>query len=196
MKTDTMEMVGNLLGPEAARDAIHVAVEPATAAGLLEPGAPVKLVTGPGGEVVAEAAEAGDAIGIVDPFLREMVFKGARFFIFLFPRTITSLRHVWTHPAFEAAGEATPEGPTAAPARAGKIETLKWLRDYAKRIDVKFEELVRRAAAYVDGGDGMEVATWVAWDTPDLDLFWGHIEALTGKKVRDEAKPWFFVCEC
>lgn len=81
------------------RDAIHIAVAPVTAAERLAPGQHVGLVAGDT-EYVGPAEK---CIGIVDPFLPEPVDKGQRFWLFLYPNTVTSLRHFWTHPAFTAA---------------------------------------------------------------------------------------------
>jgi hypothetical protein len=79
------------------RDAVHVAVAPVTAAGRLVPGQHVGFVHAGDTERVG-ASE--NPLGIVDPFLREGVQQGQRFWLFLYPNTVTSLRHVWTHPAF------------------------------------------------------------------------------------------------
>jgi hypothetical protein len=94
--SDNAPRVGQLIAGEARRDAIHVAVAPVVAAHTLRPGDHVGLR--PDGR----AAEASNPIGIVDPFLRAPVAEGQRFWLFLYPNTITSLRHVWTHPAFRA----------------------------------------------------------------------------------------------
>lgn len=79
------------------RDAIHVAVAPVTAAGRLAPGQHVGFVSP--GETELVGVE-GNPIGVVDPFLTENVQPGQRFWLFMYPNTVTSLRHVWTHPAF------------------------------------------------------------------------------------------------
>ncbi len=84
------------------RDAIHIAVAPVTAAERLAPGQHVGLV-GLGTEQVGPCAQ---PLGIVDPFLSAPVEPGQRFWLFLYPGSITALRHIWTHPAFTAASAA------------------------------------------------------------------------------------------
>jgi hypothetical protein len=81
------------------RDAIHIAVAPVTAAVRLVPGQHVGLVQAGNLELVGPC---DSNIGVVDPFLAEVVEPGQRFWLFLYPGTITGLRHVWTHPAFTA----------------------------------------------------------------------------------------------
>lgn len=83
---------------ERRRDAVHIAVAPVTASERLSPGQHVGFVSEGDVETVGVAET---PIGIVDPFLREPVQPGERFWLFLYPNTITGLRHVWTHPAFQ-----------------------------------------------------------------------------------------------
>jgi hypothetical protein len=85
------------------RDAIHIAVAAATAAARLAPGQHVGLVREADVELVGPCDR---NIGIVDPFLPREVEAGQRFWLFLYPGTITGLRHVWTHPAFTKAAAA------------------------------------------------------------------------------------------
>jgi len=82
---------------ERRRDAIHIAIAPVTAAESLDPGQDVGFWPHNQTESVASVE---DCIGIVDPYLTEPIRKGDRFYLFLYPNTVTSLRHIWTHPAY------------------------------------------------------------------------------------------------
>ena len=92
--------LGNLITDgERRRDAVHVAVAPVTAAEGLQPGQHVGF--SPAGQTEAVGpVDPGRDLGIVDPFRKDWVQPGQRFWLFLYPNTVTSLRHVWTHPAF------------------------------------------------------------------------------------------------
>ncbi len=83
------------------RDAVHIAIAPVTAAENMEPGQHVGFVPAGQTEIVG-ACDEEQYIGIVDPFLTTSIRAGERFWLFLYPNTVTSLRHYWTHPAFAA----------------------------------------------------------------------------------------------
>lgn len=91
--TDALETLGTIIDETAGRDAIHLAVEPIVAGQPLRPGDDVGIVDG-------LAVMCSNPVGIVDPFLATKVFTGQRFWLVIYPRQITSLRHVWTHSAF------------------------------------------------------------------------------------------------
>jgi hypothetical protein len=98
--------IGELCDPgDNRRDAIHVAVVPVKVWHDMEPGDHVMLdetcrPSDP--EVYGCLMNDPKAIGIIDPFLKKPVKAGERCWLFLYPNTITGLRHVWTHPAFKA----------------------------------------------------------------------------------------------
>jgi hypothetical protein len=80
--------------PDAGRDAVHIAILPVTTAQILQPGERVGFVDDEQ-ELVGRVE---NYIGIIDPFLSGPIMPGTRVHLCLFPQTITSLRHVWTHP--------------------------------------------------------------------------------------------------
>ncbi len=95
-------VLGRLIGTQSQRDAIHIAVAPVFAGERLEPGERIGFVDPRFQERVRSVKRDFHIkpIGIVDPFLSHPVEEGEWFYMLLYPNTITSLRHEWSHPAF------------------------------------------------------------------------------------------------
>lgn len=195
MAKDAVATMGELLPDDAAgRDAVHVAVFSARAPVRVWPGQNVGLVDG-------EPVEHGDMvvsplappIGIIDPFLMEEATPGARFWVYLYPRTITSLSHRWGHPAF---GE---NKQTYAPP-ASKLVSEVWLAGFCAEYDCKeygfdMRETLRQI---FDGvADGTE---WLLVQGRDAsgDIpaeVWHHASIVFGKPV-PARHPTYFSCSC
>jgi hypothetical protein len=126
--------LGKIIEGEQHRDAIHIAVAPVVAAQTLAPGWRV----GPRPDGTYGDSDAPN--GIVDPFLEEKVRKGQRFWLFLFPNTVTGMRHHWQHPAFADHLPTTP--PATAVTAPNREESHKWLADFAERHGYRLEDLL------------------------------------------------------
>lgn len=100
---DALATLGTLIDSTAKRDAVHIAVYPAQAAQELWPGHHVGKVEGGFGTASTKY------LGIVDPFLKAVVPKGAWFWLFVYPRQTTLLRHAWNAEGFEDETEETPK---------------------------------------------------------------------------------------
>lgn len=108
--TDALETLGTLLVTRQHRDAIHLAVECVVCGPMpIEPGAHIvvdfkaqHLGEGSEGLGVAMPVAVGQGLGIADPFIRETIMPGQKFWFLMYPRQVHSLHHVWTHPAFPA----------------------------------------------------------------------------------------------
>ena len=97
--------LGQLITTEQKRDAVHVAVAPATAKETLFPGVRIKIKNG-----YANIAQGNEpAVAVVDPFLTTIVPEGRMFWAFMFPNTTKNLRHDWDHEAFEVSAPQPPE---------------------------------------------------------------------------------------
>lgn len=209
--TDALETLGTIIGEGAGRDAIHLAVEPVIASERLLAGQDVYLL--PDGR----AAKGKDnAVGIVDPFLKESVKPGERFWLIVYPRQITSLRHVWTHPAFEESPVADPAPISEAEQEnarivAGRLMGMgeKWLRDFCEQSDCPDYDTIMEAiknggsSVHEDDGDYSYGVTinkdYISVHGSDAHgnippEFWEHVEAVTGKKQVD--RPTHFSCSC
>lgn len=102
--TDALATLGTIINAGEKRDAIHLAVEPVIAGEDLFPGEHIGLVDGNAFRHNGDSLDSKiKLLGIVDPFLDMPVAKGERFWLIVYPRQITSLRHVWAHPDFAPA---------------------------------------------------------------------------------------------
>jgi hypothetical protein len=186
---DAVATMGAVLPDDVGgRDAVHVAVVSAIAGEKLSPGQDVSLIADTFGE--GRAAGRGKTIGIVDPFLKADLQPDQRFWLFLYPRTITGLRHLWTHPDF-------PDGKMAevfAPPTE-RLASERWITEWAGSYGVSCQEMIERATDYIERGDYfVRGGEFEGESVPDQ--FWEHYERVTGKVVKTDDKGSFFSCSC
>lgn len=169
--------VGQILDTSAQKDAVHFALAPVVASQNLKPGTHVRL------NADGQLEEGANPIGIVDPFLKNSVRIGQRCWLFLYPQTVTGMRHEWQHPAFTASENA----PSSI--------SRKWLLEFANRFGVDVDELIEAAA---NGNTGQ-----VCGNDDDFGQrcqeqeFWNHIESVTGKHFdSDHRDNTYFRCAC
>ena len=182
---DALATLGTIIDENEARDAVHIAVIPAQASESMQPGTHVVLA----GKRASRAINERHGIGIVDPFLSEAVAVGEWFWVCLYPRTITSLRHVWTHPSIPDVAEV--QKPTVS-------ESEQWLRDFVDSSDCPDYHTVIAKALNNDD----------AWDSEYLHFngrdahgeipaeFYDHLENVTGQKVPERERARYFSCSC
>lgn len=182
--TDALATLGTIIDDTAKRDAIHLAVLPAIAGQDLFAGQDVGLV----GDVAMANAET--CLGIVDPFLGTLVHKGEMFWLVIYPRVITSLRHVWSHPNID-------EEPVQAKQdeRQSQLELKEaselWIRQYAEAQGLSYYELME--GAHNTDGDYIHISGMDAHGDVNPE-FWKHYTNLTG--VNPKFKATHFSCSC
>lgn len=180
--------VGRLIvDGDPQRDAIHVAVSPVEAGVDMEPGDHIGFLRDSDRTVFPKMLDV-TTIGIVDPYLTETVKSGEKFWMFLYPGSVTSIRHDWTHPAFgtgvDTAAGRDPEG-----------VHKKYLEMCADTMGVDFDELMGYAKEYIDHGTYQVQGS--RWDGTYLPGdFWDHYQVYTGERVDDKDKGSFFSCSC
>lgn len=196
--TDALETLGLSCPAGSGRDAIHLAVEPSVAAGYLAPGQHVGRL--PDGRF---SGNVQPTLGIVDPFLNMPVAPGHSFWLVIYPRQITSLRHVWSHPDFpEAAAAEYHADADDHYVATDKAASEQWIKDYAadrERCEVSYFELMEKAEAFCRGDTGWS-EEYLHFDGSGAHgeiepEFWRHFEVVTGLKPIGEM-PTFFSCSC
>lgn len=179
--------LGKIITGNANRDAIHIAIAPVVASCRLVPSQNIGFIESGNQRIVGSC---DNPIGIVDPFLNSLIFRGQKFWMFLYPDTITSLRHDWTHPAFETTNEEVSE------------YSEEWLRGFAEEAGMTYVRMIEVAEAFIESGDvwvqqGHESARDAFYNLNSSEEFWKHIENVTGKKVSDGEKDRSpFCCTC
>lgn len=115
---EPIQTIGKKLAGGEQRDAVHFAIAPVIAHERLKPGQHVCFPVEGNTERVGIERSNSKPVGIVDPFLPADVMAGERCWLFMYPHTITGLRHEWAHPAFDG----------------DKAKSEKWLREFAEDI--------------------------------------------------------------
>jgi hypothetical protein len=213
--TDALQTLGMIIDETQKRDAIHLAVIPVQAIEKCWPGQHVNEM---GNTTPVPTSE---FVGIVDPFLTGPVHPGQWFWLVIYPRKITSLRHVWSHPGFPEETLTTwlaPAGLNRTPAEmvdeirkrkakltaqehAENIENIKletakaFILREADGVGLSYHRLIDAANEFLDHGDYV-----VGGDEMEgaclSSEFWDHFETVTGRKVDPKDRGSFFSCSC
>jgi hypothetical protein len=162
--------LGELITEAGARDAIHVALAPVTANERLTPGQHIGFVREHNTDLVGVSSS---PLGIVDPFLERSVERGQRFYMVLYPNTVTGMKHQWEHPAF------APPGTEA---------SIQWLQGLADDIGCDYHSLL---SSIEDGYicTGSEDYSGIR-DAEDIRR---HYENVTGEQAPTDVR---FSCAC
>lgn len=180
--------IGKIITTPQQRDAIHSAIAPVIAGEDMNPGSHIGIHEGK----AFQEREKLPAIGVADPFYKRMIQRGQEFWLFLYPGSITSLRHNWTHPAFE------PESPRQSTL---KSVSEQWMRawavkhmseDYYSSEDrTKSEDEAYESA--IEAGRNLHIGPYEdARDYIDNE-WWTHWENITGETGQ---RGEYFSCSC
>lgn len=175
---DTLK-IGQIIKEPQSRDAVHMAIVPVKAGQLLSPGNHVGLIDGyavPLHTSLGTKRRSLKLIGVVDPFLTNVVGKGDKFWLFLYPGSITSLRHAWTHPEFADDLEAKQKF-------MAKQQSKVWLQDFCVREELDYSYLVEHESV----GNKQDLCDSLVQNTE----FAEHFRVVTGRECPD-----YFSCAC
>lgn len=185
--TDALDILGRVIvdTDKVGRDAIHLAVEPVIAGAKVFPGQDVGRLAD--GSFAAPTLTNGitKTLGIVDPFISKPIQQGEKFFLVIYPRQITTLRHVWEHPEFGAevvnpALEPAPKLYHLILKNSGlnKINTIKGIRTIATLGLKEAKDLTDQTPSFIFENVPYEVA----------EIGYNHMKGIADVQIV-EAKP-------
>lgn len=186
VSTDALDTLGTIINENEKRDAIHLAVEPMQA----------RTNLWAGDRVNAKGGKTPPHVGIVDPFLEGPVNIGEWFWLVIFPREIHSLRHVWTHPAFDDVKDDLQSVTPQSYSEEDKAKAEAWIRGWVDRTYGPEYETLMDA---IEGGNLYdEYLTIYGQDAHGEipDELWDKVEIVTGKRFDKEGRPKHFSCSC
>ncbi len=175
------------------RDAVHIAIVPVKAGRQLVTGQIVKIVDGK----AHACANTEEAIGVVDPFLPKLSVKeGETFWLCLYPKTITGLRHVWQHPEF-------PDVETKVISEEDFAESELWVRTYVanhchydndmpdKGYKSFMENITKERCIFFHGSDCHNLS-----DVDDSTELFRHLSVLLDRHIDEHYFTGGFRCSC
>jgi hypothetical protein len=140
----------------------------------------------PGTHVNAQGEPKQPVVGIVDPFRELPVTKGDRYWLCLYPGTVTAMQHRWKHPAFEESEESE------------KDAAIKWLTKFASHVRYTYPEFMTLMNDFWESGDrdsfGMYGESMDEFRShwPQICL---HYRTVTGRLI-DPENYVSFHCSC
>lgn len=200
--------LGQLIVSNKEKDATHIAVVPLVAGDRFYPGDRFRVSHGTD---IAMRHTDNDYIGVVDPFLSIRVEVGEKFWGFIKPGTVTGMRHEWKHPVFDKIINpvldkinnnkklmAALESSNTVELDLNKRVAEEWIRNFCDEWYFDYDTLIKEASnpgGYIVA-DGIDLHC-AGELGEDHDLFWKHLETLTGKRFDDEHKQDFgWSCSC
>ena len=180
------------------RDAIHVAVKKMIAGDdRLDVGCRFKLAYGTTNVAISADYNEEEAVGIVNPFINTeqrwgSIKKGNEFWGLLLPGLVTGMTHQWMCQAFDGTGVTRIVS-----------EHEVWIRKFCDRWNFDYDDLISESTTEVEEDfEHYVVALGIDLHSKgelgeDHDLFWIHLEALTGKKFDNDHREKFgWSCSC
>ena len=185
------------------RDAVHVACKKMIAGDdKLDLGSLFKLAYGTTNVALLADYNEKEAVGVVNPFVNTefrwgSIKKGNEFWGLLLPGTVNGMTHQWKCPAFDGTGVTRIVS-----------EHEIWIREFCDRWNFDYDELIAESTAEnEEEKDRWDNEHWITARGIDLhskgelgedhDMFWMHLEALTGNKFNEDHREKFgWSCSC